>query len=104
MKSFAAVLVLVLGFPIVSNGAANAQSMKAECYERSILLTSLTTEYGERLDQTRPVGNSGVLEAFKSPTDGTWTIVYSNEQGLSCVLATGEGLEADATPQPEFTI
>lgn len=104
MKSFATMLALVLGLPVVSNGAANAQSMKTECYERSILLTSLTSEYGERLDQTRPVGNSGFLEAFKSPTDGTWTIIYSNEQGMSCVLATGEGLETDAEPRPELAI
>lgn len=86
--------------------AAQAQSMKAECYERSNLLYSLAAEQGERLDQTRRIGANGLLEAFKSPTEGTWTIVYSNDQGLSCVLAAGDGLETedDETPRPEFAI
>ena len=60
-------------------------------------MTSWSTEadIGEKLNQTRRVGSNGLLEAFKSPTDGTWTIVYSNDDKLSCVLATGAGLETD---------
>ena len=75
--------------------AAQTQSMKAECYARSNLLYALATEHGEKLDQTRRVGSNGLLEAFKSPTDGTWTIVYSNDDKVSCVLATGDGLQTD---------
>lgn len=69
--------------------------MKAECYERSNLLYALATDHGEKLDQTRRVGNNGLLEAFKSPTEGTWTIVYSNDDKMSCVLAAGSGLQTD---------
>jgi hypothetical protein len=75
--------------------AAQTQSMKAECYARSNLLYALATEHGEKLDQTRRVGSNGLLEAFKSPTDGTWTIVYSNDDTVSCVLATGDGLQTN---------
>jgi hypothetical protein len=73
---------------------APAQAVPAECYERSILLYSLATEYGERLEQSRKVGDSGLLESFKSE-GGTWTIVYSNDEGLACVLAAGAGLEIE---------
>jgi hypothetical protein len=98
------VLAFAIGLPVVLTGAAGAQSMKAECYERAFLIKSLTGEYGERLDQARKIGQAGLLEAFKSPTEGTWTIIYSNDKGLSCVLATGEGLDADPSAGPEFTI
>ncbi len=104
MTRWVGVLAFAIGLSVVLSGTAGAQSMKAECYERASLLASLTSEYGERLDQTRESGKSGLLEAFKSPTEGTWTIVYSNDKGLSCVLATGEGLEADLSTGPEFTI
>ncbi len=73
---------------------AETRAMKAECYERSVLLYSLATEYGERLEQARRVGSNGLLESFKSET-GTWTIVYSNDEGLACVLATGEGIQSE---------
>jgi hypothetical protein len=106
MKTFVRVLFPVVAVVLAGVGAAQAQSMKAECYERSNLLYSLATEHGERLDQTRRVGSNGLLEAFKNAADGTWTIVYSNDEGLSCVLATGGGLETDDTPnpKPEFSI
>lgn len=104
MKKFVGVTSLIVGVMLADMAAAHAQSMKAECYERSNLLYTLATEHGERLDQTRRVGANGLLEAFKSPTGGTWTIIYSNDEGLSCVLATGEGLETDSTPKPEFNV
>jgi hypothetical protein len=75
--------------------SAEEQSMKAECYDRSNLLFALAAEHGEKLDQTRRVGGNGLLEAFKSAKEGTWTIVYSNDDKISCVLATGGGLETD---------
>jgi hypothetical protein len=80
--------------------------MKAECYERANLLYSLATEFDEKLDQTRRVGTNGLLEAFKSKTNGTWTIVYSNDEGLSCVLAAGGGLETDdaSDQKPDITL
>jgi hypothetical protein len=82
---------------------ADAQSMKAECYERSNLLYALAAEHGEKLDQTRRVGSNGLLEAFKSPSDGTWTIVYSNDDKVSCVLAAGDGLETDDDDDSDMT-
>lgn len=94
MKLFVRVLLPIVAM-MANIAVVNAQSMKAECYERSNLLYSLATEHGERLEQHRRVGNNGLLEAFKSKTEGTWTIVYSNDEGLSCVLATGDGLETE---------
>lgn len=102
-KAFFPVVAVVLA----GVSTVHAESMKAECYERSNLLYSLATEFDERLEQTRRVGATGLLEAFKSPNRGTWTIVYSNDEGLSCVLATGDGLETEddsVGKHAEFTI
>ena len=90
------VLSALMAAALLPAGASGeeANSMKAECFERSNLLYSLATEYGERLEKARRIGTSGLLESFKSD-EGTWTIVYSNDDGLSCVLAMGAGLKAD---------
>ena len=56
------------------------------------MLFDLAKEQGERLSQTKRVGDNGLLEAFTSPTDGTWTIVYSDSDKRSCVIASGDGL------------
>ncbi len=82
---------------MASTAGAEPQSMKAECYDRSNLLYALATDHGEKLEQTRRVGSNGLLEAFKSAKDGTWTIVYSNDDRISCVLAQGGGLETNDT-------
>lgn len=68
------------------------KTMSATCYERGSLLFDLAKEQGEKLSQTRRVGENGLLEAFASPTAGTWTIVYSDSDKRSCVIASGGGL------------
>lgn len=95
MKYVAQALVAAAFLSMAGTAGAEEQSMKAECYERSNLLYVLAAEHGEKLDQTRRVGSNGLLEAFKSAKDGTWTIVYSNDEKISCVLATGGGLQID---------
>lgn len=94
MRTFLRSGLFALALAYAGLSGVPAEAVKAECYERSILLYSLATEYGERLERSRKVGDSGLLESFKSE-GGTWTIVYSNDEGLACVLAAGDGLEVE---------
>ncbi|MBT4889011.1 MAG: hypothetical protein HON65_05620 [Rhodospirillales bacterium] len=41
--------------------------------------------------------NGGMLEVYTSP-DGTWTIVLTRPDGISCLMATGEHWEY-STPE-----
>lgn len=93
----AAAFLSMAGLSMAGTAGAETQSMKAECYDRSNLLYALAADHGEKLEQTRRVGSNGLLEAFKSTKDGTWTIVYSNDDQISCVLAQGGGLETNDT-------
>jgi hypothetical protein len=95
MKSVAKAFGIAASLLMTGTAGVHAQSMDAECYERANLLHALAADQGERLAQTRRVGSTGLLEAFKSPSDGTWTIVYSNDDQMSCVLAAGDGLQPD---------
>lgn len=75
-----------------SDSNSERKTVSATCYERGTLLFDLAKEQGERLMQSKRVGDNGLLEAFTSPTEGTWTIVYSDSTTRSCVIASGEGL------------
>ena len=108
MKSLATILLIIAVLLLTGDARADTSSIKAECYERSKLLTALASDFGERLDQTRRIGINGLLEAFKSQAEGTWTIIYSTDDKLSYVIATGDGLEASddeaVPPAVEFAI
>lgn len=92
----------IIGFGLIHSAKADEASaaednsqrktVSATCYERGTLLFDLAKEQGERLMQSKRVGENGLLEAFTSPTEGTWTIVYSDSTTRSCVIASGEGL------------
>ena len=77
-----------------------AQSNGDQCYERWNLLYVLVNERGEKLDQSRQVGGIGFLEAYKSTTGGSWTIVYSKDHAVSCILASGVGLDGSEADNP----
>lgn len=93
---------LFMSAAILMTGAVHntAQSNGDQCYERWNLLYVLVNERGEKLDQSRQLGGIGFLEAYKSTTGGTWTIVYSKDHAVSCILASGVGLNGseDAIP------
>lgn len=99
---FQVALLAIAGYGLVHTARADEataasnnsdrKTISATCYERGSLLFDLAKEQGERLSQTKRIGETGLLEAFTSPTDGTWTIVYSDSDKRSCVIASGDGL------------
>ena len=67
------------------------------CFERSVMIDTLITEYGEQLAEVREIKGKGLLEFHVSPKDGTWTVLLTNPIGVSCILAVGEGIDPTET-------
>ena len=65
------------------------------CMDRSVMIDTLISEYGEQLAEVREIKDNGLLEFHLSSKDGTWTALLTNVDGMSCVLATGQGLESN---------
>ncbi|MEE8623076.1 MAG: hypothetical protein V3T27_04225 [Alphaproteobacteria bacterium] len=82
-------LVLVLLLFAASPSIAAAQTF---CADRAEVLDRLAAEYGEHLTEVQEIEDYGLLEVLKSPTEGTWTVILTKSDGVSCVLATGDGL------------
>lgn len=78
--------------------ALAAQQVKAEggrnCAPRPSVIEQLATGFGETR-QSIGLGADGiVIEVFASAVSGTWTITATLPNGLTCLVASGEGFEA----------
>jgi hypothetical protein len=70
--------------------AQNAQP--AACAERASLVQSLSNNYAEQPTSMGLAANGAVFEIFTSET-GSWTILVTRPDGVSCLMATGENWE-----------
>ncbi len=79
----AAAVVTALSLP------ATAQSV---CGERTKFLKHLSSGYSETPVAMGLVSNGSILEVLASK-DGSWTIIVTRPNGISCVVAAGEACE-----------
>lgn len=86
LSSLAGLLVL---------GAATGASAQTVCNPRAEILTQLSDRYKEAPTGMGLTASGQVLELLSSE-NGTWTIIVTNPQGVSCVLAVGEAWEEQA--------
>ena len=70
--------------------AANAQSM---CTGRDDILKALGSKYSEAPVAMGLAANGTVLEVLASD-GGTWTIIFTRPNGVSCVVAAGQSWES----------
>ena len=88
----AAAAVAVLSFSSVPAGTAQAQAQDTPCAERTNVVDTLDSQYKESPRAIGLVSQEAVLEIFVSDS-GTWTVVVTDPEGVSCVLAAGQSWE-----------
>jgi hypothetical protein len=79
--------------------AAAAPPVRAQmlpCGARDAIVTNLGEKYGETRRGGGLAGPTAVVEVYASEKTGTWTILRTGTNGLSCVMAVGEGWQSDA--------
>lgn len=79
--------------------ALNAQ---AACADREIVVEKLTGSYGEVFAGGGLQNANSVFEVWMSAEKGTWTILMTRSNGVSCIMASGtnwrDGLPTIKTP------
>ncbi len=78
--------------PLLITSVANGQML---CVDRTEMLNRLASQYDEELIEVKMIEEHGLLEVLRSPRSGTWTLLLTKPGGITCVLATGEGLGID---------
>ncbi len=68
---------------------AQAQQIGPYCSARTDVLTQLKGNYAEKPRAMGLASNGFVVEVLSSE-DGTWTIIITQPDGLTCLMATGK--------------
>ena len=88
-----ATLAVLPGLPALAAG---------QCAARDKVVKTLADRYGETRQSVGLAPNSAMMEVYASSETGTWTIVVTMPNGLTCLVASGENFElvAEAPKKP----
>lgn len=83
---------IALSIVFATFGAAAQETNKQgnACFERGALIKHLDGKFDEAPVAAGLAANGSVLEVFTSPDGITWTIVLTQPNGATCVMASGE--------------
>jgi hypothetical protein len=88
----AVALALLAGTPSAQAGEPSA------CAERALVVKKLAERFGETLRSIGLHADDAVVEIYSSEATGTWTILVTHTDGISCLLAAGQRWEQDVAP------
>ena len=91
MQKFLFALSLGFGGVIMAHQAAYSQ--QNNCAQRNQVVERLQSKYGETRRSVGLAANNGVVETYASTESGTWTIVITLPNGMTCLVAAGNAFE-----------
>ncbi|MDZ5699352.1 MULTISPECIES: hypothetical protein [Phyllobacteriaceae] len=75
---------------VLFTGADSATSESSICAPREDLVSQLGNQFNESQKAIGLLGDRAVMEVFTSD-QGSWTILTTDIEGNSCIVAAGEG-------------
>lgn len=78
---------LVFGVAAIAPPAAHAQT---NCAPRDVLIERLEERYSERLTGGGLQNANTLLEVWASDKTGSFTVLMSRADGISCIVASGQ--------------
>jgi len=91
-KHFEAVLISTTLLSIVALSSTPSVAQTA-CGKRADVIRQLDEKYGETRRSLGLAQGRGVVEVYASEETGSWTILLTNPQGTSCLIAVGEAFQ-----------
>ena len=79
------VAIAIAAFGIIGT-PAHAQT---SCASRDLVLNRLQSNFGESLTAGGLRSQSQILEVWASDATGTWTVLMTTADGMTCVMASG---------------
>ena len=73
---------------------AQSQGPAQQCDQRARVIGHLAQKYQETPVAIGVTTSGGMVEVLTTGDGGTWTIILSNPNGTSCLVAAGEGWRA----------
>lgn len=91
------IFVVIFGFMILLTAClAEAQGLM-RCADREVIVERLINRYGESLTATG-MNRQQVMEIWTSEETGSFTVLLTSPDGMSCIAATGRNWFAIQPP------
>jgi len=93
-------LALVATGMVIGSGAfagstaAQTGGMRMPCHNATEIAKQLNSKYDEAPVAFGLQSNGNLLQVYASEDKGTWTVVSTSPQGLSCIVAAGKRWES----------
>jgi len=85
---------LLLGAALAASSSAASAQTQNQCNTRESVVTLLSSKYKEAPVAVGVTNTGGLVEVLSTGNGGTWTIIVTTPQGMSCLVAAGEGWRA----------
>ena len=90
----------LLAAPFIVATPASAQMY---CSDRASIIEQLENRYGETRQSMGLQQGRGLVEVWASEETGTWSIVVTSPQGVTCLMAAGEAFQEDTVTKTSDT-
>ncbi len=100
MSAFRFLLPLAAGIAPLAATPASAQMV---CGDRDSIVEQLETRYGETRRSLGLQRGRGVVETWANDETGTWSIVVTTPQGMTCLMAAGDAFQAETLTKASDT-
>jgi hypothetical protein len=91
--------IVSTGFAAVAAAAAFASAAQAQtaqrCAPRADLIKQLSSLYRETPVAFGVADNGNLMEVLAANDGATWTVLVTRTSGVSCVMLTGQGWQAE---------
>ncbi len=99
MKTIMLKMTIGLGIMVLAAQQVSAQN----CAPREDVIKRLAKSYGETRRGIGIVRQGAVMEVYASDQTGSWTIVVTLPEGVTCLIASGQSYETLAETLPPNT-
>lgn len=97
--------IWIAGFALVFGQGMETLALAQQnpnCDKRQKVIGHLAAKYQEAPVAIGVTNTGGLVEVLSTGDGLTWTIIVSNPDGLTCLLATGEGWRAIQSDRTEL--
>ncbi len=84
-------ITLIVGLTVGLVASTAMAQGQLQCNERDSFLAVLDQKYQETIVGMGVTNTGGLVELLTNPKGATWTIIVTTPQGMSCLVAAGEG-------------
>ncbi|MEM9145598.1 MAG: hypothetical protein AAGC57_05315 [Pseudomonadota bacterium] len=79
---------------LISPALGSDAEAQMRCGKRDQVINHLETKYGETQRSVGLQQGRGMIEIYANADSGSWTILLTTPNGMSCLMAAGEAFEA----------